>query len=241
MTGRDDDHRFRGPRWTSALGTVTMNAMSGANPLPRDGEVFFDDRGKDRALRLSWHSDAQVMVISIWNGGVCSGTFRLSARDVPAFMESLSQAMPSSPPRGRRHAAPDGRAEAPAGGRHAPPGPDDDGPGPTTQALDALKSLSSPAPAPPPQPPRPQPPAHHQPPQPPPVRHRAAPPPRDQQPYRQPPAARHHPQAPADRRPARPPQQPPVPHQPDGGNRFPVTGEYERRPNGYPEYPRRPR
>jgi len=222
-----------------------MNAMSGATPLPRDGEVFFDDRGKDRALRLSWHPDAQVMVISIWNGGVCSGTFRLPARDVPAFMESLSQAVPSSPPRGRRHAAPDGRAEAPAGSRPAPlPGPDDDGPGPTTQALDALKSLSSPAPAPPPAPPqRPQPPRHRpparpQPPQQPPARHGAAPP-REQQPYRQPPAAHPRPQQPADRYPARPPQ-PSAPRQP-GGGRFPVTGEYERRPGDRPEHPRRPR
>lgn len=203
-----------------------MNAMSGATPLPRDGEVFFDDRGKDRALRLSWHPDAQVMVISIWNGGVCSGTFRLPARDVPVFMESLAQAMPSSPPRGRRHAAPEGRADAPAGSRPTPPGPDD-GPGPTTQALDALKSLSSPAPAPPPAPP-----------QQPPARHRAAPP-REQQPYRQPPAAPHRPQPAADRYPPRPVQ--PSPSRQPGGGRFPVTGEYERRPRDYSEPPRRPR
>ncbi|PKK14733.1 MAG: hypothetical protein BUE48_008865 [Thermomonospora sp. CIF 1] len=179
-----------------------MGAMSGANPLPRAGEVFFDARGEDRALRLSWHPDAQVMVISIWNGGVCSGTFRLSARDIPAFMESLSQGMPAPQPRGRRHASAEARPDASGGpqrrqpperpepaaaetqylpppaaeARSAPPphdapepgdSRDDREPGPTTQALHALKSLSTPvppgAPAPPPQQGRP----HRQPARPP--------------------------------------------------------------------------
>lgn len=133
-----------------------MSAMSGANPLPKVGDVFFDARGEDRALRLSWHPDAQVMVLSIWNRGVCSGTFRLPAGDVPAFVEALSQGLPPVEPRGRRHAA-----------------ADDAGPGPTTQALDALKSLSAtaaPSSPPPPQPrprpqPQPQPQAHPQHPQ----------------------------------------------------------------------------
>ncbi|WP_147312189.1 hypothetical protein [Thermomonospora umbrina] len=144
--------------------------MSDANPLPRVGEVFFDDRGEDRALRLSWHPDAQVMVVSIWNGGVCSGTFRLSARDVPGFIESMSQGLPSSEPRGRRHAGPEpGRPDGQPQ-QAGPPPEHDDGPGPTTQALDALRSLSSPgfapAPAPAPAPGYPQQPRHRQPPSP---------------------------------------------------------------------------
>ncbi|MGI8332176.1 hypothetical protein ACRYCC_19590 [Actinomadura scrupuli] len=96
--------------------------MAGATPLPRVGEVFFDDRGEDRVLRLSWHPDAEVMVLSIWNGGACTGTFRLAARDVPVLMETLSQGVPVPQPRGRRHAAhaapaddePAGRPPAPA-------------------------------------------------------------------------------------------------------------------------------
>jgi hypothetical protein len=83
-----------------------MGGMAGATPLPRVGEVFFDDRGEDRVLRLSWHPDAEVMVLSVWNGGVCTGTFRLAARDVPVLMETLSQGVPVPEPRGRRHAAP---------------------------------------------------------------------------------------------------------------------------------------
>ncbi|MEO5877487.1 MAG: hypothetical protein ABIS86_20150 [Streptosporangiaceae bacterium] len=77
--------------------------MSGATPLPRTGEVFFDARGDDRALRLSWHPDAGVMVISVWNRGTCTATFRLPAGDVPGFVEAMSVGLPQVP-RGRRHA-----------------------------------------------------------------------------------------------------------------------------------------
>ena len=98
-----------------------MGGMAGATPLPRVGEVFFDDRGEDRVLRLSWHPDAEVMVLSIWNGGACTGTFRLAARDVPVLMETLSQGVPVPQPRGRRHAAP--ADDEPAGRPPAPAEP----------------------------------------------------------------------------------------------------------------------
>jgi hypothetical protein len=65
--------------------------MAGSTPLPRLGEVFFDARGEDRALRLSWYPDSGVMVFSVWNGDVCTATFRLAAPDLPALMDTLAQ------------------------------------------------------------------------------------------------------------------------------------------------------
>jgi len=82
-----------------------MVVMSSVTPLPRTGDVFFDARGEERALRLSWHPDSGVMVISLWNGGTCSATFRLPTEDVPGFIEAMSASLPQVP-RGRRHAAP---------------------------------------------------------------------------------------------------------------------------------------
>jgi hypothetical protein len=82
-----------------------MVVMSGVTPLPRTGEVFFDARGEERALRLSWHPDSGVMVISLWNRGTCTATFRLPTEDVPSFIEAMSASLPQVP-RGRRHAAP---------------------------------------------------------------------------------------------------------------------------------------
>lgn len=66
-----------------------MSGMKSATPLPSRGEVFLDDRGDGRALRVSWHPEADVVVLSLWRGRTCAGTFRLSVEDVPALVELL--------------------------------------------------------------------------------------------------------------------------------------------------------
>ena len=63
--------------------------MPGANPLPKQGDVFFDHQRPDRSLRISRHPDAGVVVLSIWNGGVCQGTFQLPGDQVDMFVEAL--------------------------------------------------------------------------------------------------------------------------------------------------------
>jgi hypothetical protein len=68
----------------------TMSA-SDAAPLPRLGEVFFDVRGNSRSMRLSWYADTQVAVFSIWQGGMCTGTFRLAIADLPRMVETLQR------------------------------------------------------------------------------------------------------------------------------------------------------
>ncbi|GAA3226965.1 hypothetical protein [Actinocorallia longicatena] len=77
--------------------------MSSATPLPKTGEVFFDARGDQRAMRLSWHPDADVVVLSLWNQGTCVATFRLASTEITPFIEALAQGLPQQP-RGRRHA-----------------------------------------------------------------------------------------------------------------------------------------
>jgi hypothetical protein len=68
----------------------TMSA-SDAAPLPRLGEVFFDVRGNSRSMRLSWYADTGVAVMSIWQGGMCTGTFRLAIGDLPRMVETLQR------------------------------------------------------------------------------------------------------------------------------------------------------
>jgi hypothetical protein len=74
----------------------TMSA-SDAAPLPRLGEVFFDVRGSSRSMRLSWYADTGVSVFSIWQGGTCTGTFRLPQEELPRLIESLQRGMHSDP------------------------------------------------------------------------------------------------------------------------------------------------
>lgn len=59
-------------------------------PLPRTGDAFLDARGDGRALRVSWHAEADVVVLSLWRDRVCTGTVQLDVTDVPALLEVLT-------------------------------------------------------------------------------------------------------------------------------------------------------
>ncbi len=63
--------------------------MARARPLPQTGAVFLDARGGDRALRVSWHTEADVVVLSLWRDNVCAGSFRLAVDEVPEMIETL--------------------------------------------------------------------------------------------------------------------------------------------------------
>ena len=84
--------------------TIGFMSASDAAPLPRLGEVFFDVRGDSRSMRLSWYADTGVAVFSIWQGGRCTGTFRLPIDDLPRMIETLQRG-----PQRRRGSAPEGR------------------------------------------------------------------------------------------------------------------------------------
>jgi hypothetical protein len=65
--------------------------------LPRRGEVFTDARGADRTLRVSWHHDAGLLVLSLWREGTCVGTFRLPTEAVPDLVKALADGLAESP------------------------------------------------------------------------------------------------------------------------------------------------
>lgn len=46
--------------------------------LPRRA-LFTDERGA--GLRASWHPERDVLVLSLWRGHVCVGTFRMEPDD----------------------------------------------------------------------------------------------------------------------------------------------------------------
>jgi hypothetical protein len=63
--------------------------MTSARPLPEKGSVFLDARGGDRALRVSWHHESGLVVLSLWRDNVCAGSFRLGVDEVPELIELL--------------------------------------------------------------------------------------------------------------------------------------------------------
>ena len=76
-------------RFRATIGS--MPAASDVAPLPRLGEVFFDVRGNSRTMRLSWYAETGVAVFSIWQGGTCTGTFRVPITDVPRLADALQR------------------------------------------------------------------------------------------------------------------------------------------------------
>lgn len=60
-----------------------------ARPLPETGSIFLDARGGNRALRVSWHPEADLVVLSLWRESLCAGSFRLHIDEVPEFIEML--------------------------------------------------------------------------------------------------------------------------------------------------------
>jgi hypothetical protein len=63
--------------------------MPAVRPLPETGSIFLDARGGDRALRVSWHQEAGMVVLSLWRDNVCAGSFRLAVDEVPDLIAVL--------------------------------------------------------------------------------------------------------------------------------------------------------
>lgn len=84
--------------------------MLPATPLPRTGEIYLDARTRSRALRVTWHAEAGLVVLSLWRENVCAGTFRLAIEEVPDLIDVLRAGLDASydvalaQRRGERHA-----------------------------------------------------------------------------------------------------------------------------------------
>lgn len=100
-----------------------MVAGNGRDP----SALHVDARGGERALRVTWHLDRQsdgrpdpLVVLSLWRGNVCTGSFRLHRAEVPGLVAFLADGLDVLERRalaaGLAEAAPapdDGSAEAP--------------------------------------------------------------------------------------------------------------------------------
>jgi hypothetical protein len=66
-----------------------MSSMSEVVPLPSFGEVFFDERGQERVLRVTWHEG--TLVLSLWRGEMCTASFRMPMDDVGRLVDTLDE------------------------------------------------------------------------------------------------------------------------------------------------------
>lgn len=97
-------------------------------PIPTVGDVFRDVRGDDRTMRVSYHQDRGVVVVSLWAGAACRGSFRLAANDagrlVALFSDIVSSAGVTGPNDTEIQAVADTIAAAP---QRSAPSPDQTG------------------------------------------------------------------------------------------------------------------
>ena len=57
--------------------------------LPVSGEILSDARGGDRWMRVTWHDEAGLVVLSLWRNDACVATFRLTPDQVPQLVNDL--------------------------------------------------------------------------------------------------------------------------------------------------------
>ena len=67
--------------------------MESVSPLPAQGTVFFDPRDEGRFLRVSYHEDLGVFVLSLWRDDTCLGTFRLATEEAPRLIHAMVTAL----------------------------------------------------------------------------------------------------------------------------------------------------
>jgi hypothetical protein len=65
--------------------------VENTSALPGRRDVFLDERGT--GLRVTWHPERDLVVLSVWQGDGCIGTFRMSVQDIPRLSGLLAAAL----------------------------------------------------------------------------------------------------------------------------------------------------
>jgi hypothetical protein len=76
-------------RVTELAGPAHHGSVPAVRPFPDEGSIYLDARGGDRALRVTWHQESGLVVLSLWRENVCSGSFRLAIDEVPDLINVL--------------------------------------------------------------------------------------------------------------------------------------------------------
>jgi hypothetical protein len=63
--------------------------MTVVQAFPAHGDVFFDVRDDGRNLRVNWHHERDLVVLSTWRHGSCIATCQVERADVPKLVAQL--------------------------------------------------------------------------------------------------------------------------------------------------------
>jgi hypothetical protein len=65
--------------------------VENARALSARRDIFLDERGA--GLRVTWHPERDLVVLSVWQDDSCVATFRMSVEDVPRLSGLLAAAL----------------------------------------------------------------------------------------------------------------------------------------------------
>ena len=74
--------------------------MPEISPFPRVGTVFVDPRNAGRSLRLSWHPELALFVLSMWRDEACLGSLQLVPAEAARLVAELTATLASGYPPG---------------------------------------------------------------------------------------------------------------------------------------------
>jgi hypothetical protein len=66
-------------------------SVENTSALSARRDMFLDERGT--GLRVTWHPERDLVVLSVWQGDSCVGTFRMSVQDIPRLSGLLAAAL----------------------------------------------------------------------------------------------------------------------------------------------------
>jgi hypothetical protein len=67
--------------------------MTEVSPLPANGDVFLDPRDASRSLRLSWHPEVGMFVVSMWRRESCLSSFPLAPAEAARLVHDVTTAL----------------------------------------------------------------------------------------------------------------------------------------------------
>jgi hypothetical protein len=74
-----------------AVGAATLRPVENTGALSARRDMFLDERGA--GLRVTWHPERDLVVLSVWHDESCVGTFRMPVQDVPRLSSLLAAAL----------------------------------------------------------------------------------------------------------------------------------------------------
>src|ERR1039458_2537650 len=92
------------PRWLFRTPVAKKNRRCDNRQVPVEGHLygervwFYDARGHVRRMGVSTHPADSTIVISLWQGDICTGTFRMPAKDAARLISSLAYGMTEAIP-----------------------------------------------------------------------------------------------------------------------------------------------